>query len=235
MMKFNQQIDTRMYTNEVSNQPTKDSLKRVKQFVTEEDLAEKALLEFVDQLSSPTKKEYTDALSNEGDISPDDMNEVIEYYRTYHRPVMEFQFFDFKGQQLDRLTHEQIVAAYHEIRNTLSNLPIPPHVFMFDNVAFTAVWEIPEQRRFLSDEEFNRVKDNFVEMIRSIGISTPVLTEDFYDSELKFEHLPMFKLYKDYQEKIKPLQLFDQISGLGVYVTDAKQQLARVLCMVGRE
>ncbi|MBY0054924.1 hypothetical protein H7K32_25520, partial [Brevibacillus agri] len=166
--------------------------------------------------------EDTEVATDFQDIPPEEMNEVLEYYKKNYRHSIEVHFMDYKGRGLDTFSNEQYQARVREIEEALDRLPIPPTVHMYGFESHTAVWEIPEQRRFLTEEEFYRMRDNFLKMISTIGISTPIPTEDYYDSELAYYNQPMAELYKYYHEKIKPLAEFDRISGLRICAEDKK-------------
>ncbi|EST55656.1 hypothetical protein T458_06160 [Brevibacillus panacihumi W25] len=188
----------------------------------DQDLAMGSLMKFVDQYLVEEKMKANYLVEMFDDFHDEDLNEAfneaVQYFHRNYRPFIEVHFMDYKGQPVDQLTSEQRLVMIAELQQALKELPLVPLTLMYDPESLTAVWEIPEARRFLSEQEFYKMRDNFLKMLISIDFSTPVPTEDYYDSELRYHSIPMIKLYHDYQNKIKPLQDFDQICGIEVCV-----------------
>lgn len=153
----------------------------------------------------------------------DQLDEVLTFYRKYYRHSIEVHFMDFKGQPLDTLSEEECRVAMNKIHNELKRLEIPPQALIFGDDVLSASWDIPEQRRFLSDEAFRKMQDNFLQMIRAIEISTPIPTEDYFDSDLKYEYQPKLDLYQHYHDHLKPLMEFDRIAGIRLCVDSAPE------------
>ncbi|WP_103108901.1 hypothetical protein [Brevibacillus reuszeri] len=190
----------------------------------DQDLAMGSLMNFVDQYLVEEKMKADYPVEMFDDFHDEDLNEAfneaVQYFHRNYRPFIEVHFMDYKGQPVDQLTSEQRLAMIDELEQALKGLPLVPLTLMYDPESLTAVWEIPEARRFLPEQEFYKMRENFLKMLNSIDFSTPVPTEDYFDSDLTFTSIPMIKLYLDYQKKIKPLQEFDRICGFEVCVSD---------------
>lgn len=189
--------------------------------IRDQDLAMESLMNFVDQYLVEERMKAGSFFDEESmQIPIEEIDEAVDYFHRNYRPFIEVHFMDYKGQPVDQLTSEQRLAMIDELEQALKGLPLVPLTLMYDPESLTAVWEIPEARRFLPEQEFYKMRENFLKMLNSIDFSTPVPTEDYFDSDLTFTSIPMIKLYLDYQKKIKPLQEFDRICGFEVCVSD---------------
>ncbi|GED34937.1 hypothetical protein P9G84_16480 [Brevibacillus centrosporus] len=107
-------IHLHIHTNQDGGQPTLEVQKPDQVFRLDHGQKGQPFLEF-DQMWESGMYEDLETVSDPQVVSPEEMNEVLDYYKKHYRYSIEVHFMDYKGQELDTFSYEQYQARVGEI------------------------------------------------------------------------------------------------------------------------
>ncbi|RNB90207.1 hypothetical protein EDM59_01820 [Brevibacillus nitrificans] len=147
---------------------------------------------------------------------PTDLEAMRRFYEDSWGLIV-LRFTNYKGILFSELPREEASKGIQEIQTSLWNLPVRPNAIVDGDGDFTVAWVVPNDRRFcgFSAEDLNRVNDNVIATIASLGLTTPEYGDIGLVEELF--SLPVDQ-YDEHVEKRAKLEAFDRMAGLQIVV-----------------